>query len=238
MSTSTGGLRERKKQRTRRAIQTAALELFAAHGFRETTIAQIADAAEVSLRTVTVHFPAKEDLVLSLGSEGLYTMIAAIESRPADQTTFAALRAWIVGQIEDASHPEATGTGRSLLALRHTVIEADPELQARVRGSDAQVERALATGLARDLGVAPDALEPRLAAAAVVAGIRTLTDPVLGGAHPEPQGSSWVLQLIDQVFAFATAGLAALDEPSIRPAPPTSPERWSGPRPAQPRSRR
>jgi AcrR family transcriptional regulator len=214
MSTSTGGLRERKKQRTRRAIQTAALELFAAQGFRETTIAQIADAAEVSLRTVTVHFPAKEDLVLSLGSEGLDAMIDAIESRPDGQPTLATLRAWIVGQISDATDPEISGGGRPLLLLRHDVIEADPELQAKVRGSDLHIERVLTAGLARDLGLAPDALPPRLAAAAVVAGIRTLTDPLIVGEHPDPKGEAWVLRLVDRVFAFATAGLAALDEPT------------------------
>jgi AcrR family transcriptional regulator len=57
------GLRERKKQRTRETIARAALALFDAQGFRATTIAEIAEAADVAPRTVSAYFPAKEDLV-------------------------------------------------------------------------------------------------------------------------------------------------------------------------------
>ena len=57
--------RERKKQRTRAAIQAAAIDLFAERGYRETTIAAIADAADVAIRTVTGHFPTKEDLLFA-----------------------------------------------------------------------------------------------------------------------------------------------------------------------------
>ena len=54
---------ERRKRRTRHAIQTAALELFAERGYRETTINDIAEQADVAPRTVTLHFPAKEELL-------------------------------------------------------------------------------------------------------------------------------------------------------------------------------
>ncbi|SDM81024.1 TetR family transcriptional regulator [Allokutzneria albata] len=58
------GLRERKKHRTREAISNAALELFFEHGFDQVSISRIAQAAEVSRRTLFAYFPAKEDLVL------------------------------------------------------------------------------------------------------------------------------------------------------------------------------
>ncbi|MFD5763974.1 TetR family transcriptional regulator, partial [Streptomyces sp. NPDC127044] len=56
------GLRERSKARRREAIVRAAYELFAERGFDATTIADIAAAAEVSPRTVTLYFPSNLEL--------------------------------------------------------------------------------------------------------------------------------------------------------------------------------
>jgi AcrR family transcriptional regulator len=56
-------LRERQKQQTREEIAHAAMELFLARGFDAVTVAEVADAAGVSEKTVYNHFSTKEDLV-------------------------------------------------------------------------------------------------------------------------------------------------------------------------------
>ena len=59
------GLRERKKRLTRAAIFAAAERLFSERGFEDVTVAEIADAANISVKTLFTYVRAKEELVFS-----------------------------------------------------------------------------------------------------------------------------------------------------------------------------
>lgn len=87
-----GGLRERKKARTRLAISDVATRLFAEHGFEHVTTAQIAEAADVSVKTVFNYFGAKEDLFFDRADELLELLVSAIVERPEGTTVLEALR--------------------------------------------------------------------------------------------------------------------------------------------------
>ncbi|GHE09757.1 TetR/AcrR family transcriptional regulator [Klenkia taihuensis] len=54
--------RDRKRERTREQIVTAARALFLAQGFEQTTVLQIAQTADVAVQTVFNHAPSKEAL--------------------------------------------------------------------------------------------------------------------------------------------------------------------------------
>jgi hypothetical protein len=71
------GLRERSKARRQAAIIRAAYELFAERGYDATTVADIAEAAEVAPRTVAMYFPAKQDIALSRFSDGVASLSAS-----------------------------------------------------------------------------------------------------------------------------------------------------------------
>src|ERR1700741_5298951 len=86
---------ERRKKRTRQAIQTAALELFAERGYRETTINDIAERVDVAPRTVTVHFPAKEELLFDAEPFTLDSLRRRLAARQPPESALDALRDWM-----------------------------------------------------------------------------------------------------------------------------------------------
>ena len=211
--TETPTRHERRKQRTRALIRETAWELFAAHGYDATTIKAIADAADVASRTVTVHFPAKDDLVFAdddyFGADRLERRLAA---RPAGQPALETLRQWMIQTIDDISSRRA---GRASMywrarALRARLIDENDRLRGLARASYAPAERILTAAIADDLRVPPDALAPRLAAATAVTGLRELYDSrEARSLGPEPTGTD-LIELVNQVIDYAIAGLAAV----------------------------
>jgi AcrR family transcriptional regulator len=211
--TETPTRQERKKQRTRDLIRETAWELFAAHGYDATTIKAIADAADVAPRTVTMHFPAKDDLLFAdddyFGADRLERRLTA---RPAGQPALETLRQWMIetiGDISSSRDGHASPYWRAR-ALRARLIDENDRLRGLARASYAPAERILAAAIADDLRVQPDALAPRLAATAAVTGLRELYDSrearELG---PEPTGDD-LSRLVNQVIDYASAGLAAV----------------------------
>ncbi|WP_378571607.1 TetR/AcrR family transcriptional regulator [Nocardiopsis mangrovi] len=83
MEAADGGLRERKKARTREALVDAALRLFAEQGFGPTTTEEIAAAADVSQRTLFRYFPTKEDIILDVQDEIEEAFRLKLAARPA-----------------------------------------------------------------------------------------------------------------------------------------------------------
>jgi AcrR family transcriptional regulator len=81
-ATTEEGLRERKKRATREAIAEAAMDLFTERGFDAVTVAEVAEAADVSEKTVFNYFPTKEDLVFQSGASWRQDLIEAVRSRP------------------------------------------------------------------------------------------------------------------------------------------------------------
>jgi AcrR family transcriptional regulator len=87
------GLRERKKQQTRDEIARAAMTLFAERGFDDVTVAEVADSAGVSEKTVFNYFPAKEDLVFPDGEQRWLALLDSIRNRPAGASLVDVFRA-------------------------------------------------------------------------------------------------------------------------------------------------
>lgn len=213
--------RERRKQRTREAIQVAALELFAERGYRETTISAIADQADVAPRTVTIHFPTKEELLFGAEPFSLDSLIEALEARGPQQPALEALRAWMaetIGRLDCVEADERREFWRQR-ALRVRIINAEPELRGRARAGYYEFERVLAEAIGKDLGQPGTALVPRLAALTAVTGLRELYESDEAQAlGPSPTAAS-LLRLVDRVIAFARAGVEGSTDPAAESGP-------------------
>jgi AcrR family transcriptional regulator len=148
------GLRERKKQRTRRLIADTARRLFAERGFEQVTVTEIAREAEVAPATVFNYFPSKEDLFYSRLEAFEEELLAAIRDRPPGQGVLAAFAAFLFGQggalAMEGPGGEEEATARIQTVTR--VITESPALLARERQVFDAYARALATLIAEDTG--------------------------------------------------------------------------------------
>ena len=197
-------LRERKKAKTREKIVSVALRLFADDGYANTTIARIAEEAEVSPRTVATYFPAKEDIVFYLSDMTKQRLVLAIEERDTGVDTMTALRKWLLEERElFEQHHE-------LMGCQQKVIDNEAALRAHEQAVMRDFELVLADGLALDLGMGSTDLEPRLAAAATMAVFDLLGDERKGRAEGELPPLDEQLEKLDQALTFITGGVAAL----------------------------
>src|SRR5262245_6984947 len=101
MTEMTTGLRERKKRETRDALTQAAFRLFAERGYDETTLAEIAEAAGVSTRTIFAYFPSKEDILFSTIETMCDALGQALAERPAGTDALTALRDFILSSAHE-----------------------------------------------------------------------------------------------------------------------------------------
>lgn len=119
------GLRERKKMKTRRAIQEHALRLFEAQGYDATTVEQIAEAAEVSPSTFFRYFPTKEDVVVT---DEYDPIIAEVyRAQPPELGPVEAFRITVRQILREIYH-----TDKERILTRSRIALSVPALRARL----------------------------------------------------------------------------------------------------------
>jgi AcrR family transcriptional regulator len=199
----TTGLRERRKQESRRAISGVAMELFEALGFDEVTISQVAEAAGVSKMTVTNYFPRKEDLVFDRAEEIIQSLADAVTGRAPGESLLAAVRRDYAERI--AAGDVTLGVPTPALAR---MVDASHALTSRRREIADLTEQALGDAIAAEAGA--DDPQLRVIAAQLASVHRVLfadgTRRVLAGQSPEP---------IRQALAAAASRAFDLLEPSL-----------------------
>ena len=197
------GLRERKKQRTREAIVAAALQLFEERGFDQTTIADIAEAADIAPRTFFGYFPSKEDVVFADFPETVEALSARLDDRADDETAIDAIRSWIDEVLEEIDLRDERER------CRKRVIGQSEALAAHNRALMGQVEGLLAGHIARDLGDRPDDVRPHMIASAVIGTLTAIDVKGAddGGSPPTKEEAS---AMVDDALRFLQGGIEAV----------------------------
>jgi AcrR family transcriptional regulator len=193
-----GGLRERKKARTRAALREHALRLFREKGYQNTTVEQIAAAAEVSPSTFFRYFPTKEDLVLQDDMDT--RMFAALEQQPAELSPIAAVRA-ATRQVF------ASYTAADLDILREStrLTMTVPEIRARALDEFGRTIEVFADAVARRSGRPTDDLAVRTVAGAIMGVVMAITLPWEGWS--EEHSFEGTFERIDEGLGLLEAGL-------------------------------
>ncbi|MFJ8783904.1 MULTISPECIES: TetR/AcrR family transcriptional regulator [unclassified Streptomyces] len=155
------GLRERKKRQTRQYISDVATGLFIERGFDAVTVAEIADAANVSVNTVYNYFPAKEDLFLDR-SKGIVDRLSRwVRGRDVGESAAAAVLRELRGEVEAVSPRVGLLAGYDRFMR---VVQDAPTLRSRLWSIQQEVQENLETTLREETGAAPGDPLPALIA--------------------------------------------------------------------------
>jgi AcrR family transcriptional regulator len=188
------GLRERKKAKTRAAIQHHALRLFREQGYETTTVEQIAEAAEISPSTFFRYFPTKEDVVLWDDLDPV--IFAAFEAQPAELSPIQAMRRALHATFDGLSSDEAAQVWE-----RARLILAVPELRMRMLDQLASAIQMTAEMLAKRVGFRADEIAVRTYAGAIIG---ALISAMLAGT--EAPTADYVA-LMDASLVYLEAGM-------------------------------
>ncbi|MGA9774754.1 MAG: TetR family transcriptional regulator, partial [Candidatus Dormiibacterota bacterium] len=200
------GLRERKKARTKIAIQRQAIRLFLDQGYEGTTVEQIAAAAEVSPSTFFRYFPTKEDVVIRDDYDRL--MLDAFRAQPRGLTPVQAARAAIrqLAAVLGELSPEELALEQERAILQLSV----PEIRARSIDELLRAFRLFAEAVAERVGSAPEALPVRTFTGALLGVVMGAYLPV-GGEGQEGAREIVALALSDELVERMDHALGLLE---------------------------
>ncbi|WP_171168384.1 TetR/AcrR family transcriptional regulator [Streptomyces sp. I05A-00742] len=204
------GLRERKKEQTRRALGRTAIELFLERGYDNVSVAEIAAATEVSKMTVFNYVHSKEDLVLGPMEEHVADAARAVRDRRPGESVVAAFRRQFLDAL--ALHDASVGFDDQprVLAIRR-LIDETPALRSRALMACARSQQLLEEELAAAAGEEGGELAP--VAAAMLMGARNALisynrSRLLAGDSAETAYPDAVA-MAERAFAMVESGLGA-----------------------------
>ncbi|MEW1829388.1 helix-turn-helix domain-containing protein [Streptomyces sp. NPDC088196] len=172
------GLRERKKRQTRQYISDVATGLFMERGFDAVTVAEVAEAADVSVNTVYNYFSTKEDLFLDRADDQRERLARWVRARDAGESAAAAVLRELRAELEAVSPRVGLMPGFERFMA---VVEAAPTLRLRLMAVRHEVIERLEAALREETAAPDEDITPRLMAGQINWLQEALTDFVRRG---------------------------------------------------------
>jgi AcrR family transcriptional regulator len=166
-------LRERKKRLTREAIFAAARALFSERGFTDVTVAEIADAANISVKTLFTYIGSKEELLFSGRPTVLDAVVEAVRNRRLAQTPLVAAGQALLAAVDDSDQDKNIDAFLRMAA-------SGPAARSRLRALWDETEDALTEALATGKDGPRELAARRLTAAQIMVLVRTVTSTEVG----------------------------------------------------------
>jgi AcrR family transcriptional regulator len=188
------GLRERKKRETRAALAAAALRLAVEKGPDNVTVDEIAEAADVSVRTFFNYFPHKEYAILGRNPEHLEQALTRMREAPAEESPLTTM--WFI--VHDVLR-DLEGDGS--MSERGELIMRSPALLYQLMLSSFDDERQLTAALAERMGEPASSVRPALVVSAAGAACRVAME--LHKHVPDRP----IRELVDEGFQLLAEGI-------------------------------
>lgn len=192
--------RARRRARFRSEAQDVATAAFLERGFDAVTMAEIAESLDVSERTLFRYFPSKESLLDPAHEDLVASLVDELAARPASESAFAAVR----GSLRALG--DELNSDREGWALRMSIVESSPQVQAHLLRRQSELEDAIAAVVAIRGGVTdPHDLRPRLFAATATCAFRVAVEEWIATATGDD-----LLGMLEQTLDLVATGLADL----------------------------
>lgn len=184
------------------------MRLFAERGYSAVTVADIAEAAEVSRATVFAYYPAKEDIVWGEAPAAIEALAASLADADDRVPVVETVRKWLrtlVGWVE----PD--------VVLQRRLAEEIPAVRAARARFERDIETVIAAALTREMDDTNSPLVPRLVAGSLTAALAVVereTAQRMAGSG-QALAAEEVDALFDHAVAFVEGGLARLGASAV-----------------------
>lgn len=195
-------MRERKKRETRAALAEAALRLALEKGPDHVTVEEIAEAADVSVRTFFNYFPHKEHAILGRNPEHMERALERMRTAPADESPLTTMWHIVRDVLVDLE-------GEGELSRRGELIMGSPNLVYHLMMSSFDDERQLTAALAERMGEPAGSVRPALIVSASGAACRVAME--LHKTAPDRP----LRELVDEGFHLLAEGIDPAFGPNL-----------------------